>query len=307
MIENVKRYTDYNTYLRSFYNERIQKITVDAGLSCPNRDGTLSRKGCIYCNAKGSGSGLFNKGLSIKEQIDQGKIAMTKKYKAKKFLAYFQSFSNTYAPVTTLNEIYAEALSCEGVVGMAIGTRPDCVDDDKLDLMASFAKNYLVWLEYGLQSIHDSTLALINRRHDFDCFKKAVEKTRNRYINVCTHVILGLPAEDKSMMLDTAKTLSGMGINGVKIHLLYVIKGTALDKMYLDGDYECLSQDEYVDIVCDFIERLPKDIIIQRITGDPHSDELRAPLWAGRYRETFNMIQKILEQRDTYQGKKAED
>jgi uncharacterized protein len=303
-MEKTKRYTDYNTYLRSIYNERIQKITVDAGLSCPNRDGTLSKIGCIYCNSKGSGSGFFNQGISIKEQIDIGRIAMTKKYKAKKFLAYFQSFSNTYAPCDQLKKIYDEALSCEGMVGMAISTRPDCVNRIKLDLIESYTKKYLIWLEYGLQSVHDSTLTIINRKHDFSIFKKVVEQTKNRGISICTHVILGLPGEDKKMMMETGRVLSDLGINGVKIHLLYVIKDTLLDKMYLNGDYTCLLQEEYVNIVCDFLEILPKKIIIQRITGDPHSDELRSPLWAARYRETFNMIQKTLEQRDSYQGKR---
>jgi len=304
-MEKPKRYTDYNTYLRSLYNERIQKITVDAGFSCPNRDGSLSRQGCIYCNSKGSGSGLFTKGMSIKEQIDIGKIAMTKKYKANKFLAYFQSFSNTYASCEKLKKVYAEALSCDGVVGLAIGTRPDCVDEQKLDLIESYAKENLVWLEYGLQSVHDPTLALINRQHDFNDFEKAVGLTKDRGINICTHVIFGLPGEDKKMMLETGRVLSGLGINGIKIHLLYVIKGTPLDEMYQKGSYTCLTQDEYVDIVCDFLEILPKEIIIQRITGDPHNDELRAPMWAARYRETFNLIQKTLEQRDTFQGRCA--
>lgn len=301
-MDKKKRYSDYNTYLRNLFGQRVQKITVDAGLSCPNRDGVLSRAGCMYCNAKGSGSGLFAKGFSIKEQIESGKIGMIKKYKAKKFLAYFQSYSNTYTTCTHMKQLYDEALACEGMVGMAIGTRPDCVDAEKLDLIESYAKDCLVWLEYGLQSVHDATLKFINRGHTFKDFSDAVQLTRGRGINICTHVILGLPGEDKKMMLETAKILADSGINGVKIHLLYVIKGTALDKLWQKGGYAPMEQKEYVDTVCDFLELLPKQVIIQRITGDPHSDELRAPMWAGRYRETFNMIQHTLEQRNSFQG-----
>ncbi len=302
-MEKKKRYSDYNAYLRNLYGERIQKISVDAGLSCPNRDGKLSDIGCIYCNSKGSGTGAFARGISIRDQIENGKIPAMKKYKAKKFLAYFQSYSNTYTTAAHMKAMYDEALSCEGLVGMAIGTRPDCVDEEKIELIQSYAKDYLVWLEYGLQSVHDVTLDLINRGHDFEAFKKAMALTRDRGINVCAHIILGLPGEDRDMMLDSARVMADQGVNGVKIHLLYVIKDTPLDRMWQQGDYTPLEQRAYVDLVCDFLERLPENIIIQRITGDPHASELKAPAWAGRYRDTFNMIQHTLEERDSFQGK----
>jgi len=301
-MDKKKRYSDYNTYLRQLFGQRVQKITVDAGLSCPNRDGLLSTRGCVYCNAKGSGSGMFATGLSIREQIKTGKIGMIKKYKAKKFLAYFQSYTNTYTSCKHMKQMYDEALSCDGMVGMAIGTRPDCIDTEKLDLIESYTENYLVWLEYGLQSVHDVTLKMINRGHTVKDFFNAVRLTRGRGINICTHVILGLPGEDKKMMLESAKILADSSVNGVKIHLLYVVKGTMLDKMWKNGEYTPMEQKEYVDTVCDFIELLPDNIIIQRITGDPHGDELRAPMWAGRYRETFNMIQHTFEKRDSFQG-----
>ena len=302
-MEKKKRYSDYNAYLRNLYGERVQKISVDAGLTCPNRDGKLSDTGCIYCNAKGSGTGAFSRGISIREQIENGRIPAMKKYKARKFLAYFQSYSNTYTTVARMKAMYDEALSCEGVVGMAVGTRPDCVDEEKIALLEAYAKNYLVWLEYGLQSVHDVTLDLINRGHDFKAFERAMALTRNRGINVCTHIILGLPGEDREMMLDSARVIADQGVNGVKIHLLYVIRDTPLDRMWQQGRYTPLEQQAYVDLVCDFLERLPEHMIIQRITGDPHASELRAPAWAGRYRETFNMIQHTLEQRDSCQGK----
>ena len=298
-----KRYSDYNAYLRELFGERVQKISIDAGLSCPNRSGRLSRLGCIYCNEKGSGSGLSEKGLSIRDQIEAGKIGSMKKYKAKKFLAYFQSYSNTYTTLAHMKAIYDEALSCEGMVGLAIGTRPDCIDPEKLDLIQTYTKDYLVWIEYGLQSIHDGTLKRINRGHTFREFSHAVDLTRNRGIQICTHVILGLPGENREMMRETARTLADSGINGIKIHLLYVIKGTPLEKLWQRGEYTPMEQAEYVDRVCDFLELLPKHIIIQRITGDPHPDELRAPLWAAQYRETFNLIQDMLEKRDTFQGR----
>jgi len=299
-----KRYSDYNSYLRNLFGQRVQKISIDAGLSCPNRDGVLSRKGCIYCNSKGSGSGMFERGLSIKEQIEANKIGAVIKYKARKFLAYFQSYSNTYTSCEHMKLMFDEALSCEGMVGMAIGTRPDCIDRQKLDLIESYTKDYLVWLEYGLQSVHDSTLEIINRGHRAKDFFQAVQLTLGRNINICTHVILGLPGEDRSMMLETAKILADSNIDGIKLHLLYVIKNTILDKMWKNGEYKPLEQNEYVDLVCDFLEILPDNIIIQRITGDPHAEELQSPMWAGRYRETFNMIQETLKRRDSFQGKR---
>ncbi|MDA8133183.1 MAG: TIGR01212 family radical SAM protein [Desulfobacteraceae bacterium] len=303
-MDKKKRYSDYNAYLRDLFGERVQKISIDAGLSCPNRDGRLSRLGCIYCNEKGSGSGLSEKGLSVREQIEAGKIGSMKKYKAKKFLAYFQSYSNTYTTVDHMKALYDEALSCEGMVGMAIGTRPDCIDPEKLDLIQTYTKDHLVWIEYGLQSVHDDTLKRINRGHIFRDFARAVDLTRNRGIQICTHVILGLPGENREMMLETARTLADGGINGIKIHLLYVIRGTPLEKLWQRGEYTPMEQAEYVEMVCDFLELLPKHIIIQRITGDPHPDELRAPLWAAQYRETFNLIQDLLEARDTFQGRR---
>ena len=300
-----KRYYDFNGYLRSIFGCRVQKITIDAGLSCPNRDGSISKGGCIYCNSRGSGTGAHEKGLSVTEQIIQGKKALARRYKAKKFLAYFQSFSNTYAPIETLENLYAQALAIEDVVGLSIGTRPDCVDDAILELLQGYAENHLIWVEYGLQSVHDSTLTLINRGHDFKCFKQAVGATKDRGIKICAHVILGLPNESKDHMLQTAETIAGLGIDGIKIHLLYVVKGTKLEALYNQKKYTCLTQEEYVDIVCDFLERIPKNMVIQRLTGDPHPDELAAPMWSTQKAETLALIKETLEKRDSWQGKLA--
>ncbi|MBF0243100.1 MAG: TIGR01212 family radical SAM protein [Desulfamplus sp.] len=304
-----RKYLDYNSYLKSLYGERIQKIVVDAGLNCPNRDGSIAKGGCIYCNSSGSGSGLWAKGLSITEQIELGRKAMSRRYNAKKFLVYFQSYTNTYTTCESMRAMYDEALGVDGVVGMAIGTRPDCIDQEKIELIASYTDKYLVWLEYGLQSSHNSTLKLINRGHNFKCFVDAVNLVNERNlklgskINICAHVILGLPKETKEMMLETAHRIGELGINGVKIHLLYVIKGTFLEAMWKRCDYCCMTQNEYVDAVCDFIAHLPKNMVIQRITGDPHPKELVAPEWALDKQTTFNMIQQTFEKRGSWQGK----
>jgi radical SAM protein (TIGR01212 family) len=302
----MKRYNDFNRYLRGIFGCRVQKISIDAGFSCPNRDGTISINGCIYCNDRGSGTGAYAKGLTVTEQIVQGKKTLATRYKAKKFIAYFQAFSNTYAPIERLRSLYDEALAIDDVVGIAIGTRPDCVNESVLDLLQKYVDNHLVWLEYGLQSANDTTLELINRGHDVECFRRAVAATKNRAINICAHIILGLPGEGKKDILQTAKMIGDLGIDGVKIHLLYVVKGTKLDKLYMSGRFTCLEQQEYVDLVCDFIEHIPAQMVIQRLTGDPHPEELAAPMWSLRKTETLNRIKETLAQRDSWQGKFVE-
>ena len=298
-----KRYNDFNTYLRSLFGCRVQKITVDAGLSCPNRDGRVSSGGCIFCNARGSGTGAHSRGQTVTDQLLQGKKFLARRYKAHKFLAYFQSFSNTYAPIDTLRKLYDEALAVEDVVGLSIGTRPDCVDVPVLDLLQDYAGHHLIWLEYGLQSASDKTLELINRGHDVRCFENAVRATLNRGIKICAHVILGLPGESRRDILHTAGTISDLGIDGLKLHLLYVVKGTPLETLYQQGNYRCLEQQEYIDLVCDFLERIPPEMVIQRLTGDPHPEELVAPQWARRKTDTLRIINETLEKRDSWQGK----
>ncbi|MBU0543980.1 MAG: TIGR01212 family radical SAM protein [Proteobacteria bacterium] len=299
------RFYDLNTYFRNIFGCRVQKITVDAGLNCPNRDGTISEYGCIYCNSKGSGTGAHARGLSVSEQLVLGKAALSRRYGAKKFIAYFQSFSNTYAPYEKLKNLYDEALSVEDIAGLSIGTRPDCINEPVLNLLQDYSKDSLVWMEYGLQSANDPTLELINRGHDFECFKKAVKLTKGRNIKICAHVILGLPGEEKSQMLETAKAVGDLKIDGIKIHLLYVVKGTKMEELYLNGRFRCLEQEEYCGIVCDFLELLPEEMVIQRLTGDPHRDELVAPVWALEKAKTLSIIKNILEERDSRQGKFA--
>jgi len=297
------RYNDLNSYLRGLFGCRVQKITVDAGLSCPNRDGAIATGGCIYCNSQGSGTGAHGRGLSIAAQLEAGKAAMARRYRAEKFIAYFQSFSNTYAPVERLRALYEEALGVEGVVGLFIGTRPDCVPEPVLDLLQEMARRCLVWVEYGLQSARDATLALINRGHDAACFLKALEATHRRGIQVCAHVILGLPGESGADARFTADTLAAAGVDGVKLHNLYVVKGTRLDTLFRSGAYRCLERQEYVEQVVDVLERLPAKIVIQRLTGDPHPEELAAPPWSRGKAATLKAIHETLERRNTWQGK----
>ncbi|UCF72701.1 MAG: TIGR01212 family radical SAM protein [Deltaproteobacteria bacterium] len=298
------RYCDLNSYLRSLFGCRVQKISLDAGLTCPNRDGSIFKEGCIYCNSRGSGTGAMREGLSITAQIVKGKEFLRRRYRAEKFIAYFQSFSNTYGPYERLKGLYEEALALDDIVGLSIGTRPDCIGESILTLLEGYARDHLIWIEYGLQSIHDRTLAFINRGHDVNCFKRAVELTRNRGIKICTHVILGLPFEDRHDMLATAKAVAAMGIDGIKIHLLYVVKDTRMERLYREGTYRCLEQEEYANLVCDFLELLPPEMVIQRLTGDPHPAELVAPEWSLRKGETLSLIKSTLVDRGSWQGKR---
>ena len=295
-------YRDYNSYLRELFGCRVHKITIDAGMTCPNRDGTKGFGGCIYCNARGSGTGQWVLGKSIRQQLEEAKPYLKKRFKAEKFLAYFQSYSNTYAPLERLKALYEEALSVEDVVGLTIGTRPDCVSSEVLDYLAQLSNDYYVCLEYGLQSAHDSTLRLINRGHDVQTFVEAVKETRSRNIPVCVHVIIGLPGESEENMLDTARFLAKLDIQAVKIHLLYVVKGTVLEKWYLEGKYRCLSREDYVRIVSHFIALLPPSIVIQRLTGDPHPEELVAPQWALEKQQNLQAIINYMKNNGLTQG-----
>lgn len=298
------RYTAFGAWLRERFDERVQKIMVDAGLTCPNRDGTVGKGGCIYCNARGSGTGAWERGLSIRDQVIAGRDAVRRRYKARKYLVYFQSFSNTYAPVDRLRAIYDEAVTAvDGVVGMSMGTRPDCVDGPVLDLLAEYASERMVWVEYGLQSAHDATLRKINRGHDFRCFADAVRQTRKRGMRVCAHVILGLPGEGPAEMRATADALAELGVDGIKLHLLYVVRDTPLERLYRSGEYRPMAPEAYAEAVCEFLERTPPDVVVQRLTGDPHPEELVAPEWTLEKRKARNVIFAEMARRDAWQGK----
>jgi hypothetical protein len=302
----LKRYRDLNSYLREVYGERVQRISLDAGLNCPNRDGTLSRKGCIFCDSRGSGTGaMIHEGLPIVEQVRQGCRFAEKRYGAKKFIAYFQSFTNTYGPVEKLKALYDTALNQPGMVGLSVATRPDCVNHEVLDLLRSYLGDHAVWIEFGLQSAHDKTLDMINRGHDVACFVSSVLMAHQYGLDICVHVILGLPGETREMMLATADFLSDLPVQGVKIHLLYVPDKTPLASLYDRGLFHCLEMDEYAGLVVDFLEHLSPSIVIHRLTGDPIRSELKAPFWALRKSKTLNLIKETLKERDTWQGKKC--
>jgi radical SAM protein (TIGR01212 family) len=301
---SVKRYRDFNSYLREIFGERVQKIALDAGLSCPNRDGTISDKGCIYCDSRGSGTGaMISHGLSITAQIEKSREYLGRRYGAKKFMPYFQSFTNTYAPLSQLKKFYDQALERPDMVGLSVATRPDCVTKEILELLGSYQKDHLVWIEYGLQSAHDITLSRINRGHDVACFEQSVHMAKEFGLNVCAHIILGLPGETRDMMLETAWFLGRLPIDGVKTHLLYIVKGTPLAMLYEKGEHQCLEKEAYVDLVVDVLECLPSDMVIQRLTGDAAEAELMAPLWAKHKSDTLERIRRRLEERDTWQGR----
>jgi len=256
----------------------------------------------VFCDLNGSGSNGIARRLSIRGQIEHGKQIMRRKYKAKEFIAYFQPFSNTYAPVEALRSCYDEALEVEDVVGLAIGTRPDCVPPTVLDLLAKYNQRTDLWLELGLQSCHDSSLTFLRRGHDYATFLKAVAEVQQRNIRLCVHVILGLPGESHAQMLKTAHEMARLKVDGIKIHLLHILSGTALGEMYKAGNIEVLRQDEYVNLAVDFIERLHPNTLIHRLTGDGPRDILLAPLWSLNKWEVLNAIDATFKQRNSRQG-----
>lgn len=290
----MKPYNDYNSYLRAKYGCRVYRIGIDAGFTCPNRDGTMGTLGCIYCNENGSRAPYANPKETVSRQIASRIEYLRQKKGARKFIAYFQAFSNTYAPVQKLKAVYDEVLPFKDIVGISIGTRPDTVDREKARLIAGYRDRYEVWLEYGLQSAHDRTLELINRKHDFDNFVKAVALAREFDIMVSAHVILGLPGETKADMIETAKKLTGLKINGVKIHLLHVLKGSALERLYSEGKVMLLEEDEYCGLVSEFLRNLAPDIIIQRLTAQGKAEEHVAPSWALDKTRTLKKIEEAI-------------
>jgi radical SAM protein (TIGR01212 family) len=297
-----KRYNAFSEELKRLFGCRVHRISVDAGFTCPNRDGTVGTAGCIYCGGAGSGSFGIARGLPVAAQLEAGKEVMVRKYKAGKFIAYFQSYSNTYAPLARLAALYDEALAVADVVGLIAGTRPDCLPEEVVDLLAAYHRRTYFWLELGLQSPHDRTLARLNRGHDFATFADAVERCRQRGLRVCAHVILGLPGETRAEMLATPQLLNDLGVDGVKLHLLHVMQGTRLAELHARGEVPLLSRDDYVGLVCDFLERLDPRIVVQRLTGDGGRDYLVAPLWSLAKFEVLNAIDGELERRGTRQG-----
>jgi len=279
-------------------------VAVDAGFTCPNRDGTKGKSGCIYCNEKGSGAEYIKNGLPLEEQIVHGINLIKRRYKAKKFIIYFQPFSNTYASLSYLRKIYDVALSFDDVLGISIGTRPDCLNEDVIDIIEEYSKRTYLWLEIGLQSIHNKTLKLIRRGHTYQDFLKAYYRVKKRNIRTCFHVIIGLPGESKEEILQTAKEVARLEPEGIKIHSLYIEKGTVLEKMFKKNPFKVFDMEEYIRILVDFLELLPYKVIIQRVIGESNKNKLVAPDWILKKQEVMKKIDQEFLLRGSWQGKK---
>ena len=297
-----KRYNPFSDELKRYFGCKVRRISIDADFSCPNRDGLLDTEGCIFCGGHGSGSHGILRNLSVSGQIEEGKNVMRRKYKAEQFIAYFQAYSNTYAPLDRLKALFDEALDVSGVVGLIIATRPDCLPNDILDYLQKLSCQTYLWLELGMQSMYDRSLELINRRHDHSCSVDAFQRARSRGLRLCAHIILGLPGETRDEMLATVDELNRLGVDGVKLHLLHVMKGTILAEMYGRGEVAVMERDDYVGLVCDLLERLDPAIIIHRLTGDGGYDNLLAPIWSLKKFEALNLIDAELAQRGARQG-----
>lgn len=296
-----KRYLSFNEHLKKVFNTRVHKIPVNAGFYCPNKDGTFSSKGCIFCDEYGSGP-IYNKNISITEQILQGIEIKKKRFGAEKFIVYFQAHTNTYTSREILAKYIDEALKIKDVAGISIGTRPDCLPDEMFNLIDETSKKTYLWLELGLQSIHLKSLKFLNRNHTFSDFLNSFLEAKRRNIRVCVHVILGIPGEDKEEMLETAKVLNLLKIDGIKIHPLHVLKNTELEKLYLKNKVKLLEKEEYVNLVCDFIEYLHPETVIQRLTGERERELFVDPEWLLNKTEILNSIDNELVRRNSYQG-----
>ena len=301
------RYNSYIGYFKKTYGERLQKVVVDAGFTCPNRDGLAGTGGCTYCDNAAFHPGYSTAGIPIHEQIDEGiKFHRVRYRKAEKFLAYFQPYSNTYAPLERLREVYEEALSHPLVAGIVIGTRPDCVDEDKLDYLASLARDHVVVIEYGIESVYDRTLQRINRGHSFEDAVRAVEMTAARGLTQGAHFIFGLPGETVGDMLGYAPIINKLPLHSVKFHQLQIVRGTAMEKEFAarPSDFVTFSLDEYLDFIADLLERLRPDLYIERFAGEVPPRFVNSTPWGLlRNTELIRLLEQRLEQRNTFQGR----
>ncbi|MCL2842204.1 MAG: TIGR01212 family radical SAM protein [Oscillospiraceae bacterium] len=298
-----KRFRSFNHYLRTMFGEKVFKISLDGGFSCPNRDGTVAFGGCTFCSDVGSGDFVQRRAAPLSEQFALFKDKMHEKWARGKYIAYFQAFTNTHGPVSVLRERFERTLLEDHVVGLSIATRPDCLPDDVIAYLAELNQRTFLWVELGLQTIFDDTAQAFNRGYPFAAYLNAVEKLRKHRIRVCTHIINGLPEESREMMLETAQTVAKLDVQGIKIHSLHLLKNTPMVDLYESGALRFLERDEYVSIVCDQLEILPPDMIIHRLTGDGSRDKMIGPQWSIKKWETLNAIDWMLEERDTWQGK----
>ncbi len=302
MLWGDKTYYSLNYYLRRKFGCKVFKISLDGGFSCPNRDGTISTGGCVFCSERGSGDFSGNRNISISDQFQGIKQMMNKKWKDGKYIAYFQAYTNTYAPVEVLRQKYEEAINQEGVVGLAIATRPDCLGDDVLELLEKYNDKIYTWVELGLQSSNDFTAEKINRGYKLETFERSVKNLRKIGIEVVVHLIMGLPYENKDIMMNTVKYVSSQDIQGVKFHLLYLMEHTPLVKLYNEGQLKLMSQEHYVDVICSALSNTRPDIVIHRLTGDAPRNLLIGPKWSLKKWEILNDIDKTMKDRNIYQG-----
>lgn len=287
-------YLSFNKYLKDKFGQKIYKISLDGGFTCPNRDGKTGTRGCIFCSKGGSGDFAESREMSITKQIESGKKKVEKKIKSGKYIAYFQAFTNTYAPVEMLRQKYEEAINHSDIVALSIATRPDCLGDDVLRLLDEMNKIKPVFVELGLQTIHQESAKYIRRGYDLNVYDKAVRDLKKIGVNVVVHVILGLPNESENDMLETVKYVCESGANGIKLQLLHVIDGTDLAKDYEKGLFKTLEFDEYVNLIVKCVKIIPKDIVIHRLTGDGAKKDLIAPLWSADKKRVLNAINKAL-------------
>lgn len=301
---NNKRYHTLDYFYKNKFNSKVFKVSLDANFSCPNIDGTKGFGGCIYCSKRGSGEFAGNKNKPVEEQFIEVRDMMLKKWPKAKYIGYFQAHTNTYAPVPVLKNLYEKILNQKDVIGLNIATRPDAITDDCLDYLEILNKKTYLTIELGLQTTKEETSKLINRCHTLKCFEEMVNKLRQRNINVVVHIINGLPYETKEDMINTIKYINSLDIQGIKIHMLSILKNTALEKLYEKEKFHILTKEEYIDIVIEQLEYLRPEIVINRITGDPKKEDLIEPTWLLKKFCVLNDIDKEMKRRDTYQGKK---
>jgi uncharacterized protein len=297
-------YNDYGSWIRKKFNFRVQKISVNAGFSCPNRDGRISLGGCIYCNNKTFNPAYCDNTKSVTEQLSEGKIFFSRKYPEMKYIAYFQAFTNTYSTVDELKAVYEEALECDDVVGIAIGTRPDCISGPLLNYLEALNRQTFVTIEYGIESTNDDTLKKINRGHNFECAKRAVTETAGRGITTCGHIILGLPGENAIESLRQAPLISSLPLDILKMHQLQIIKGTKLANDYAQTPFHLYTVDEYISLIAEYIQYLRKDLVLERFISQSPKDLLVAPYWGIKNYEFTNLLNNKLNSEGIYQGKK---
>ncbi len=300
---NGKPYHSFDYMLKECFSCKIYKTALNGGMTCPNRDGTLGERGCIFCSQGGSGDFAGDRRDSITEQINKQAEKLARKRNASAFIAYFQAYTNTYAPVEYLRKIYTEAINHPQVAAVSIGTRPDCLGPDVLALLAELNQIKPVWIELGLQTIHERTAAYIRRGYPLSCFEEAVKALRQRDLEVIVHTILGLPGESRRDILETMEYLNHQDIQGIKLQLLHILKGTDLARDYLEGKFSVYTMEEYLDILIDCLEHLSPDIVIHRLTGDGPKDLLIAPLWSSRKRTVLNTLHHKCKMRHAYQGR----